>query len=300
MAKGKHSAALFEVIKSGSKQPDRPEPGRRAPKWWFKGRELPIHKELPEPAYVEPEPVETPPAPAPRASESRPASARSIAGRSSAVHLDFDRDRKEVTIRVRYTTAIVAGFGVCVVIGLAYVVGGHLGHGPQTAHAQSAQPTIAQLMQQPPQANVTVLTRPRPSAHPQPLPAPHPPTNNGTTSVLTPKPNVTISRVPAGAETRLPRTIGLNYAIVQTYPPEELPAAEAARDFLTANGIPCTLETTDFVRKANWMCLVGTAGFTKISSPEYRTYVDNIIRLGDKFPSSHFNSFKPAAYKWKG
>jgi hypothetical protein len=301
MAKGKHSAALFEVIKAGSKRTESVDGPPRASKWWFKGRQFPVHKELPESSVADPEPVDIPPAPAPRPSMSAPSTSRFTDSRSSAVQVDFDKGRKEITVRVRYTTAIVSGFGVCVLIGLAYVLGGHLGHGPQAAQAVVTPQTIAQLMKQPPQAGVTVLTRPKPSVlRPQPVNNPQPSPNDGNANVLAAKPSVSVSPVPAGAETRLPRTIGLNYAIVQTYPPEEMQAAEAARDFLTANGIPCTLETTDFVRKASWVCLVGTAGFTKISSSDYRSYVDNIIHLSEKFPSSHFDRFKPAAYKWKG
>ena len=58
----------------------------------------------------------------------------------------------------------------------------------------------------------------------------------------------------------------MNYAIVQTYPPEEQQTAEAARDFLISNGIPCTLETTDYVRNPRWLCLVGTAAAAWLSS----------------------------------
>jgi hypothetical protein len=301
MAKGKHSAALFEVIKAGSKRTESVEGPPRTSRWWFKGRQFPVHKELPESSFTDPEPVEISSAPAPRPNVSAPSTSRLTDGRSSGVQVDFDKGRKEVTIRVRYTTAIVSAFAVCALIGLAYVLGGHLGHGPQAAQAVVTPQTIAELMKQPPQAGVTVLNRPKPSVlRPQPISNPQAAANGGIANVVAPKPSVSMSLVPAGAETRLPRTIGLNYAIVQTYPPEEMPAAEAARDFLTANGIPCTLETTDFVRKTSWVCLVGTAGFTKISSSDYRSYVDNIVRLGEKFPSSHFDRFKPAAYKWKG
>ena len=111
---------------------------------------------------------------------------------------------------------------------------------------------------------------------------------------------MTTSLVPASAETGMPRAIGLNYVIIQTYPPDETKTAEAARDFLTQHGMPCTLEKTDYVHNANWVCLVGTAGFTRISSADFKTYTDNILKLGEKFPTTHFDKFKPAAYKWKG
>jgi hypothetical protein len=297
MAKGKHSAALFEVIKNS--KPERAAQSLRTPKWWFKSRSAAPQTDPPEPTFVEPEPEPVAPAPvavpaAPRSATSRPMFSGS--GRSSAVHLDFDKSRKEITLRLRYTTALVSAFGVCVLIGGAYVIGRHISRGPQSAQAAVAPASnVQQLMKQPPQANVTDINRSRSVARlqaGQPTPAPRP--------APRPTPFTPQSLVPASAETGLPRAIGLNYAIIQTYPPEEAQAAEAARDYLNKSGIPCTIEKTDYVRNPNWVCLVGTAGFTKISSTDYKSYVDNIIRLGEKFPTSHFNQFKPAAYKWKG
>ena len=284
MAKGKHSTALFEVIHSANR-PERIAQSLRTPKWWFKGRQgAQAQQAGSEPAYHEPD--------------------RS-GGRSSAVHLDFDTDRKEIRLRLRYTTALVSGFGVCVLIGLAYVAGRHLGHGPRTASA-SESPDIQQLMQQPPRPDVTNIQRQKP-AHPVlsgPVDQPrHTLEAPKATVAAQPRPQVQQPRslVPAGVETRLPRTIGLNYVIIQTYPPEERAAAEAARDYLTHGGIPCTLETAkDFTRSSQWLCLMGTAGFAHISAPEYKQYVEAIISLGDRFKTSRFNRWNPSPYKYKG
>ena len=306
MAKGKHSAALFEVIKN-SKQPERAAQSLRTPKWWFKSGQA----VQPQPAAVETPSfdeadsavmVAAPPAAAPAPRPSVPRQTHHESGRSSAVHLDFDKHRQEITLRLRYTTAIVTAFGVCVLIGMAYVIGRHISRGPQTAIAApiaAPQSGVQQLMTRPPQQGVTDLPRPR---NPRPVSADPSQAKRTADPANTPapRPPQPASLVPAGAETRMPRTIGLNYAIIQTYPGEEKASAEAAREFLTSNGIPCTIESTDYVRNPNWVCLVGTAGFTKISSGDYKTYVDNIIKLGEKFPTSHFDRFKPAAYKWKG
>jgi hypothetical protein len=297
MAKGKHSAALFEVIKgngSGSVAQSL-----RTPKWWFKSRpaisataEPTASFSEPEPALMQPTAVAAP-RPATRSMSSAPSTSR-----SSAVHMDFDRNRKELTLRLRYTTALVSAFGVCALICSAYVIGRHLNHGPQTASAATVPGTVPQYTRQAPQAGVADATRQR---------LLHPLTNGDasqprrTTEApipVAPRPTSPLSLVPATAETRMPRAIGLNYAIIGTYPAEETQNAQAACDFLTRNGIPCTLEKTDYAR--NWICLVGTAGFAKISSGDFKTYVDNIIKLGDTFPTSHFNQLKPAAYKWKG
>lgn len=299
MAKGKHSAALFEVIKgNGSGSAGRIAQSLRTPKWWFKSTPSVTADPAPtvslnEPAPVAPQSVSmAPPQPATRSMSSAPSSSR-----SSAVHLDFDRNRKEITLRLRYTTALVSAFGVCALIGSAYIVGRHLNRGPQTASADTLSVNGSQYARQAPQAGVADVTRQRLQ---RPAINDTPQVHRNTESPVppAPRPASPLSLVPAGAETRMPRTIGLNYAIIGTYPNEEKDNAQAACDFLTRNGIPCTLEKTDYAR--NWICLVGTAGFTKISSPEFKTYVDNIIKLGEKFPTSHFNQLKPAAYKWKG
>lgn len=306
MAKGKHSAALFEVINNG-KRPEAVAQSLRTPKWWFKGRQTPAAAAAPAepPAFGEPEPAApsaADPTVAPRAvTSSRSIPPASSSGRSSTVHVDFDPDRKEFTFRLRYTTALVSAFFLCVAIGAAYVIGRHLNRGPQTAAASTQQPgTVPQYLRQAPQAGVTDVTRQRlvrAGTHPETPQARRP---QGESQTGAPARPAVTSFVPASAVTTLPRVIGLNYAIIQTYPEGELQAAEAARDFLNKNGIPCTLEKTDYVRNPNWVCLVGTAGFTKISTGDYLTYVDHIIALADKFPTSRFNRFNPKPFKWRG
>jgi hypothetical protein len=304
MAKGKHSAALFEVINS-TKRPEAIAQSLRTPLWWFKGRQAPSPAPAEPPSFSEPEPAPSAPDPtiAPRitSSASRSMPPTSSSSRSSTVHVDFNRDRQEVTLRLRYTTALVSGFFLCVAIGGAYIIGRHLNRGPQTAMASTQQPTaVPQYLRQAPQAGVTDVTRQRlvrPAANTQTAQAHRPQVE----SQVTPSPRPAVnSLIPASAVTSLPRVIGLNYAIIQTYPEGEMQAAQAACDFLNKNGIPCTLEKTDYVRNPNWVCLVGTAGFTKISSGDYLTYVDHIIALADKFPTSRFNRFNPKPFKWRG
>lgn len=300
MAKGKHSAALFEVIKGNSRGSSQSvTQSLRTPNWWFKTRPA-----TSTPADVMPPRIEAeasaplpaaPPAPRPpaRATGSIP-----YASRSSAVHLDFDRARKEITLRLRYTTALVSAFGVCAIVCSAYVIGRHLNQGPQTASAAPASSAAPLYARQAPQAGVATATRQQ-LLHPLANETPQP--RRTDTPVAPTRTTAPLSLVPASAETGMPRAIGLNYVIIQTYPGEEADgAAKAACDFLNKNGIPCTLEKTDYARNPNWICLVGTAGFAKISSNDYKTYVDNIIKLGDKFPSSRFDHFRPAAFKWKG
>jgi len=286
MAKGKHSTALFEVIHSG-KRPQAVAQKLRTPTWWFKGSQTPKPAPPAEPSFSEPE--STPPAPAPRPTVS------SGDGRST-VHLAFDRGRQEITFRLRYTTAVVSAFGVFALIAMAYVIGGHLTHGPQTASAGES-PHVQQLLTQPPQQSVTDVRPRQTRAQGSSTPEPRRPVESSNGS--RPRDNTRPTLVPAGVETALPRTVGLQYVIIASYPPSEEPAAEEARDYLTHNGMPCTLEHVQEF-SAHWICLVGTAGFQKLHSNEYETYVGNILALGEKFHTSHFNQFQPTAFKWRG
>lgn len=301
MAKGKHSAALFEVIK-GAKHSEDAELSLRTPKWWFKGRQTPGVAPAAPPTFVEPQapPASSPAqAQAPQPGVARPIGPRPAGGRSSNVQFAFDGDRKEITLRLRYTTALVSAFGVCMLIGMSYVIGRHLSRGPQVASA-SEQPVVHQTSQLPIQRNVTDVTRQHTGGQLPPEPPPQPRRHSDQQgNLIRQGENPHLSLVPEGADTRMPRTMRLNYAIIQTYPPEEAAAAETARDFLTRNGIPCTLEHTSWAPNKGWICLVGTAGFEHITSPEYRTYISNIKHLAEGLHTSRFNRLDPQPYSWR-
>ena len=251
-----------------------------------------------EPAEGGAVPVDEPePEPAAQSSPSRGRITASGGGRS-AVHLDFDPDQKEFTLRMRYTTALVGLFVFAVVIALAYVVGRHISRGPQLASAANDS-HVTELRNQSPQPDVTEVRRARPS---RPIETPF---QEPTRHVVSPGTKVhetpVHSLVPASAETALPRAIGLNYVVIQSYPPQEEKTAQAALNFLNSNGIPCTLEKIpEYNPRQGWVCLTGTAGFSKIRSTDFETYVAHIKELGEKFPSSKFDHFDPHAYKWRG
>ena len=58
-------------------------------------------------------------------------------GRSSGIRLGFNRSKQELTFQLRYTTVLVTAFGVCVLVGLSYVVGRHLGGGRSSRRLNS-------------------------------------------------------------------------------------------------------------------------------------------------------------------
>lgn len=297
MAKGKHSTALFEVIHN-ARRPERAAQSLRTPKWWFKGR--PAGSGTPEPrpapATTEPAPASEPvaaqaPAPAP----ARPAAPRSNRyDRSSAVHVEFDRDRKEITLRLRYTTAIVSAFTVCVLVGLAYIAGRHISRGPQLASASEGQ-EISRLRELPPQQGVADVRHHHSSATQQGSIANEPP-RRIIERQAPPTPREPQTQVP-GIESRLPRTIGLNYVVIQSYPKDRIKAAQQAAEVFTQSGIPCTIMD---LHQPGWVQLVGTAGFKHVSGSEYRGYLQSITAVWDKSSGAKFDQVKPYGYKWKG
>lgn len=303
MAKGKHSTALFEVIHSANK-PGRVAQSLRTPKWWFKSSvNSPVTTPPPAPAFEEPEavgqewnePVEQAPV------RSRPAQS----ARSSGIGFGFDRSKQEMTFRLRYTTVLVTAFGIFVLVGLSYVVGRHLGGGPKVASAE--QPSVKELLEQPAQPDVTKVTRPRATqaqAARTVTPAQNSEKNQPPVmahNTVPSRQNVTSSLVPATADTSSPRKAGLNYLVIQIYPADRKPSAEAARDFFTKNGIPCTIEKTGWTL-GNWVTLIGTAGFNKVGGDDFKGYVERTAAIAKTYKTANFDRPEPTtsnAYKWK-
>ncbi len=96
--------------------------------------------------------------------------------------------------------------------------------------------------------------------------------------------------------------MGLNYAIIQSYPNKE--AADKAAEFLTKNGVACTVEKDLPGWPLSWKdgrVLVGIRGFAKVSNnPPLDAYKKQIMELGTKFSGrSKFDAFSPTMYLWK-
>lgn len=326
MAKGKHAAALFEVIKKSKQLPRNGNNaggatggGFAAPGWWFgrgKAAKADVAAEAPatpvlrevviEPAPVSPPPpavVMTPipsPAPAPLRPKLRsidPVRSSSTAGddapKTQPIAVALDPERRLVSLRMSYTTAIVAACAVVASVLMAVAIGQHMSRGPAPVFSQDTD-TLRRL---PPHPDVLDIrsgggSRPEPR---EPGPAPRQP---GQVS----PPLFNEPHVPATLVTRDPRrSLGLNYVVVQSYPDPKL-AADAC-EFLNKNGVPCTIERDlrGWPKTAN--IVVGIDGFSRLSSNEYKDYVAKIDRLGDQFaPPSHgqrsYKAFQPNGYKW--
>ena len=178
--------------------------------------------------------------------------------------------RSRLPFKLTYKHGILAGSVLAVVVVAIFLTG-------KTPPLQSAQRSTPELRQDPPNTSVLDVSS---SAHAVPNPPP----------VAIP---VRTSDLPEATG----RVIGMNYAVIQSYPDEK--GAADARDALIKSGIPCTVEKNHpFAPK--WYCVIGTTGFAKSSTHDYQEYVRKIQAVSDKFAgSSKFRKFDPQPYKWR-
>jgi hypothetical protein len=325
MAKGKHSPALFEVV-HGKKHFDKPETVLRTPTWWFKGRHrgpaMPAVEPSPPPGLSDefdptqpklPQPAAVPaPIPEPAEYESAEDPTINIPPPKKAVPFQFvvDRDRQELFLRVRFTTAIVAGFALIVVIALAYVTGRQSGRGPSTALAtQSSREVAAGPVEK------GVLDLPARGGLGGAAPAGATVGAGGVSAQPAPS-RITEASVappgnsPAGRQVEPPaplkpdlqdgrRIVGKQYVVIQSYPADQKKLADQACEFLVTNGVSCTVER-GLPGWAGWNTVVGTQAFDRASGSQYEAYVATIVRLGEKFAGkSAWKRFEPTAVRWK-
>ncbi|HWE01237.1 MAG TPA: hypothetical protein VG326_02415 [Tepidisphaeraceae bacterium] len=335
MARSKHAAALFEVM-SGPKKGNtsRSQLSMRTPNWWFK-----THADPQTAAVIDPnDPTTTPiksPLIAPRiAAVEEPERASPAARQATPVArpkrdlidptrpvaatrnpadgsraLQFDRVRHEVKLRLPLAHAVVGGFAVVVVVGLAYVMGKHQSTAGLELVTTETSPALSTDVPRTALAQPGVLDVNRPKLRP----------SSGGGSASTGGPHISVAAThvrdhdftstlpvannaqgmhvaPRPASINGPRTIGLNYVVAQCYPSEQV--ANDARDFLVKNGIPSTVEKgCSWAPK--WYSVVTTRGFEHIHTSECETFQSQIERLGDKFAGNGLKRFEPMLVSWK-
>jgi hypothetical protein len=297
MAKGKNAAALFEVIHS-SKNPGL----LRTPRWWFKGRPSPLNGST-DPGHVP---------------DSAPASHQAVTSYDAPpselprTHVHLDRYRKEFTMRMRTSTALVGGFALAVAVALAYVVGQHVAGGPKSATASDV--TTDEIRQQPAAPATLDVPRRAPRQTPQ-----SPTIKTGATG-----PNVVVKRNDTGSrrgdtasppatgnvynpEQQIaaigPRLIGKNYILVASYPPNKLDDAQKLSDVLGNAGVPCSIEKVpkDYYNPdGKWVSVITRQGFVGKSDRECKeclraiTEATEPLRKAKKLPSDGL-----AVFQWK-
>lgn len=328
MAKGKHAAALFEVIHSGRYAN---KPVMNTPKWWFKRNKSKdsaggeTGSSSAPTSTTEDDPTARAGSTASSQDFESSSSSDPTAGRSpfdrieepaeesqrphaSVNNLDVavDRDRRLITLKVSYNSAIITAFTLLVVLSLAYVVGRKMSRGPLPAIASQTSdqlragparpdvmnvaPTGRQSQQQsPPQGGSTLPQSTQTMSEPE----------GGTTSNPPPAPGAdTAGQTPAGSSpASSARMVGLNYTVIQSYPDES--SAIEARDALVKAGVGCTIERN--VRGfPSGFVVVGTQGFSRVSGQDYQQYLKKIEQVSYDLTRSRRGAkpFAPTGKKW--
>lgn len=318
MAKGKHAAALFEVIQSQKKY-ERSAGSRRGilrtPKWWFNARRR-LKAMASATSSSDAGLAGMTPAFAGSSSSGSSGSDRlaeaslPYAGASTATGIKgslfafrMDSDRQEISVRISYTTGLVAMFSLMVLVGLAYVAGRNTRPSPMPMLSSLATEQIKQL---PPQRSVLDLSgngaaalsrnvEGEPNDDDDPAPS-------AAASLIAAAPKLAPSfndpRPPATVVVEdKKRNIGLNYVVIQSYPDEKM--AQDAVEILGKNGVPATIERGLKGWSSNLHMVVGTHGFNRISSAEYRAYLKKIEEISNQYAGKKsFKSFQPIAKKW--
>lgn len=330
MAKGKHSPALFEVV-HGKRHFDKSATVLRTPNWWFKGRHrgpaAPAAEVGDPPAFAdEADPTQAALPPPDREREPATADYESALDdptsfamphprrRGAPFQVVVDRDRQELFLRVRFTTAIVAGFALLVVIALSYVTGRQLGRGPSMAMAtQSSEEVAAGPVEKgvldvgnrggtsgiaPSGAGIGaggISAQPAPARTAEPL-------------VAVPAAAAASAGRQAGAPAAPKsadfengrRIVGKQYVVIQAYAGDQKRLAEEARDFLLKNGVSCTVEKGVKGWPSEWNSVVSTQGFDRASGPQYDTYISTATRIGEAFAGkSAWKRFDPTPVRWQ-
>jgi hypothetical protein len=206
-----------------------------------------------------------------------------------------DPDRQQITFKFSYTSAIIVTFSLVVAVGLAYIVGQKMNHGPTLAlGGQSSE----QLRAGPKNRGVMDV-------------GPHNATPNAPVQQREPDPAITSrgpetnpdnvdgpANAPSVDSAAQQRVLNLNYVVVQSYPDQK--SAEEARDALLKAGINCTIEQKLRGLNPNWFTVVGTQGFQRASGTEYDGYIRKIDAVSQQFATRKrsFKAFTPMAYKW--
>jgi hypothetical protein len=332
MAKSKHATALFEVMNRTTSSPS----GMRAtfergstgggiptPKWWFKSRggsdvkviapEAPVilsnptpavTTAAPEPEYVAPPVVEEPaPQRAPAAATVTPSIASSV--EVPPVAVSVDSSRQLISLRLSYTSALIGGFGVFIALALAVLIGKGLSRGPATAIAGTSTQVLRQRAPTPGVMNIprrSESSGANDSVEGSARPAKS--VSTGTRNPQQAQPSFNDPRPPATFFTDdAHRSAGLNYAIIVSFPDRE--HADKAAEFLTKNGIACTVERDLPNWKLAWpngCSVVGIRGFAKVSNnPALEDYKKSIMGVSGKFTTnrSGFSAFAPSMYLWR-
>jgi hypothetical protein len=314
MAKRKHAAALFEVIHQDKRFGNRHGgsgggAGWSWPraKWWRRdsGGPRKQRNERSGPSLLERLFNHLPPLP--------------------RIGLEADPERQEVRFRLSYTAAVVSVFTVVVAVALSFMMGRHGAHPATPAladrtteelRAGPAHPQVLDVHAANGVASSGENSAPMVMASdtvPASAQQQQPPANQKNSSPAPQQQQQQQGMRPSHwSEPRGPstlvvgdstRTVGMQYVVIQSYPPKEADSAKAVVDLLNSNGVLCTMETNiPYTVDPKWICVVGIHGFTRIrNSPEYDAYIARIKEVEAQAggSSKFLKKLDPKPYTWK-
>jgi hypothetical protein len=257
------------------------------------------------------------PKPAASASAADGSSNKSRTLRSAKRPVRLNYGGQQINLRLTYTSAAISAFGLMVVVGLAFLVGKTLSHGPASAGAASINavkngPVLPGVLTPVPGRSSSndddaIPSKPR-TAPPTPAqknPV-NPPKNGQTTQhadhpqapPTTPPPAPQPAPAPSGLGPNGKRIVGMQYVWIQSYPdPED---ANDAVEALAKAGIQATSEKGIWLAPG-WSCVVGTRAFDHTrNNPEYDAYAKAIKDVSNSFAAqSKFRRFDPKPVGWK-
>ena len=224
----------------------------------------------------------------------------------------FDRNQRDVKIHLKLTTLIVAGFGIVLLAGIAYIMGRRSTPAADTVVANhetlSTSDRPRKLPVQPNALDVgkrlTHTNTGNGTNRSVPRNADDARTRDRESGTALPMANTVHGLNPITSEAagavEGPRMIGLNYIIAQTFPNQQ--TAMDAHDFLVNNGIPCTVQKAPigWTADPNWYSVISTRGFERIHTPECEALQRQIEKIGEKFAGNgKFKRFEPHLYRWR-
>jgi hypothetical protein len=216
-----------------------------------------------------------------------------------------DPDRQEIAFKLTYTSAIVGGFALVVVLSLAYVIGRKMNAGPSGAIAATV--SSSDIRKGEPQKGVMDLAKARRDGVTSIAPD-----NDESANVIDPPPAQAKTRAPVPPPHVKPATppqpfdgkriINQNYVVVQSWPAQEKAQAEDAAKLLNQAGVSVTVVQGLPGWPATWYSVVGTMPFERTrNNPVYDAYKQSIMDVSAKYAGkTKWKRFEPTPKRWSG
>ena len=302
MAKGKHAAALFEVIARSRPMSRQSRPGFFQRIFgWFKSSKSPAapapayRTSAADPANIVAALVNAPPPPSsasPVAADPPGSSAPGQVAPPSNQGLAFDPERREVALRLSYFSAAVGGLALVTALALAFLIGHKAANRPP--QSPTATPAVAQREPVNPEVLRPQQRRETPGAQDR---QDRPPTGAGQGAAA----RGPVIQGPTTQPIRSrERVVGRNYIIMQSYP--DARTANDIAKMLTENGVECTVQKVPdwTLAHPDWLCVVGTDGYTTITNNrDYQNQIKKIKDISNKNTSrGSFKALDPMPKKW--